>query len=161
MTLAAFVLAMTLLAAVSVAGGVVVRVVRGSRDEIVRALTSPEAGPDREWIDSVDARLAALDDLVDRLPAKWAEFEERTRAAEERTRGRIRRAVESIEGGDASGWDVLASEGRKAGMGHGAGSPQGELLPVREGVADVPPETEPESEDQWISLANRYKFANG
>lgn len=111
-------------------------------------------GVDEEWT----RRVRELEDLVDVLPSKWEQYREQARAAEERTRGRIRRAVESIEEGDPDGYVRLQAVADEAGFGDGDGSDAGGVPPMRPPV-ESPPEP-PQGSEDWIGEVNRLKFAN-
>lgn len=124
---------------------------------IAQALNAYERGVDAAWVAETEGHLARLDGLVDMLPAKWADMEEKVRASEDRTRSRIRRAVQSIEDGDQTGWDRLAREADKAGLGDGEGSGGGPVQPMPTHVAPPPP-IDPEDESTWLALANARKF---
>jgi len=125
---------------------------------IREALDANGRAMDAEWVAGVEGRLAVLDDLVDRLPAKWQDMEEKVRASEDRTRSRIKRAVASIEGGDQTGWDRLAREADSAGLFDGERGEAAPVQPVRGDVEAAVPEIAEAGEEEWLEFARNAKW---
>lgn len=112
-----------------------------------------DLGSDVEWT----RRVRELEDIVDLLPSKWEQFKEQARAAEERTRARVRRAVEGIEDGDPDAYARIGALAEQHGLEHGAGGPEGGVPPMPPDVAG-PPE-EPDGPEDWIQAVNVRKFS--
>lgn len=121
---------------------------------LAKLLDVRSGGVDAHWM----KRVHDLEEILDGLPTKWEAFRDQARAAEERTRGRIRRALESVEEGDDDGLLRLAVVADENGVSYGERGEGGEVQPVRADVAGDPERPEVH-EDAWLDhvIAHKYR----
>lgn len=126
---------------------------KGTRElsESVRACL--ERVEDHELSD----RVRELEDLCDRLPAKWGEFAQLAKRAEERARAVVRSARKELEasGVDHAGLEAEAGELRLL---DDDGGGDGEVQPVRGGMARTPRPAEEPPPLTWEQQTIAYKY---